>query len=94
MLRVKPTPLKQQRRRAWPAARARLQSSSDGSSDTELNGLAVRPISSPLAVRAVTIVSLMANMPSATRNSPGEKLAWLARRGGREFFMPVFTRIA
>ena len=62
-----------------PAARERLHSTSGGSSETELNELAVRPTRSPVAVRAVTMVTPVANMPSDERNSRAEKsggLAW------------------
>jgi hypothetical protein len=54
------------------AACARLQSTSGGASDTELNELAVNPTSSPPAPRAVTMVTPVANMPSAARNSRDE----------------------
>ena len=54
------------------ADRARLHSTSGGSSDTELNELAVRPSNSPLGERAVTMVTPVANMPSALRNSGTE----------------------
>jgi hypothetical protein len=64
-----------------PAARARLHSTSGGASDTELNELAVSPTSVPSAERAVTMVTPVANMPSASRNSSGEKVGGLARRG-------------
>ena len=55
------------------AAWDRLHSTSGGLSDTELNELAVSPTSSPLAVRAVTMVTPVANMASEARNSVGEK---------------------
>ena len=40
-----------------------------GVSDTELNELAVRPTSVPSSARAVTMVTPVANMPSAARNA-------------------------
>ncbi len=49
--------------------------------DTELNELAVNPINSPVALRAVTMVTPVANMPKAARNS-GEvnvgAVAWVS----------------
>src|SRR3990167_720746 len=63
-----------------PAERARLHSTRGGVSDTELKELAVRPTNLPWASRAVTTVTPVANMPSASRNSVGEKL------GGRACF--------
>ncbi|MCY1365979.1 hypothetical protein D9M69_528550 [compost metagenome] len=67
-----------------PAALPRLQSTSGGFSDTELNELAVNPTSSPLSVRAVTMVTPVANMPSEARNSRAEKSgARACRTGGR-----------
>ena len=60
-----------------PADLAKLLSTSGGDSDTELNEFAVSPTKVPAAVRAVTIVTPVANMPSAVRNSAGEKVgAW------------------
>jgi hypothetical protein len=51
-----------------------------------LNELAVKPASSPDAVRAVTMVTPVANMPSEARNSRGEKSGgrawWPALRAG------------
>src|SRR5690348_6207311 len=65
----------------------RLHSTSGGSSDTELNELAVSPTRSPAALRAVTMVTPVANMPSALRNSREEKLGGSARAGrGRGLF--------
>ena len=64
------------------AARARLHSTRGGCSDTELKELAVSPTSSPVAVRAVTMVTPVANMPSASRNSRVEKLGGRARAVG------------
>ncbi|MCY1379058.1 hypothetical protein D9M69_667420 [compost metagenome] len=78
-----------------PAARPRLQSTSGGSSETELNELAVSPASSPDAVRAVTMVTPVANMPSAERKSRGEKSGgrawWPAERAGdiRGIYMKI-----
>ena len=64
------------------AARARLHNTSGGSSETELKELAVRPITPSSCERAVTIVTPVANMPSAVRNSSVEKLGGWALRGG------------
>jgi hypothetical protein len=52
----------------------RLHSTSGGVRDTELNEFAVSPTNWPVAVRAVTIVTPVANMLSAARNSVLEKL--------------------
>ena len=60
------------------AACDRLHNSSGGASDTELKELAVRPISSPVEVRAVTMVTPVVNMASEARNSRCEKLGSLA----------------
>src|SRR6218665_297156 len=60
---------------------ARLHSTSGGSSDTELKELAVSPTHLPPALRAVTLVTPVANMPRASRNSRGEKLGGWARTG-------------
>src|SRR6218665_3859631 len=60
---------------------ARLHSTSGGSSDTELKELAVSPTNLPAALRAVTMVTPVANMPRASRNSRGEKLGGGARTG-------------
>ena len=46
--------------------------------ETELKELAVRPTSSPLGVRAVMIVTPVANMASEARNSRWEKHGALA----------------
>ena len=69
-------------RRVEAAARDRLHSTSGGESDTELKEFAVRPITWPSAARAVTMVTPVANMPSAARNSGAEKLGGWAWRGG------------
>jgi hypothetical protein len=53
---------------------AKLHSTSGGVSETELKELAVSPTSCPDAVRAVTMVTPVANMLSAARNSALEKL--------------------
>jgi hypothetical protein len=47
---------------------ARLQSTIGGSRETELKLLAVSPTSTPDWVRVVTIVTPVANAPSALRN--------------------------
>src|SRR6218665_3088592 len=60
---------------------ARLHSTSGGSSDTELKELAVSPTNLTAALRAVTMVTPVANMPRASRNSRGEKLGGRARTG-------------
>src|SRR6218665_45855 len=60
---------------------ARLHSTSGGSSDTELKELAVSPTNLPAELRAVTMVTPVANMPRASRNSRGEKLGGGARAG-------------
>src|SRR6218665_3879398 len=60
---------------------ARLHSTSGGSSDTELKELAVSPTNLPAALRAVTMVTPVANMPRASRNARGEKLGGRARTG-------------
>ena len=52
-----------------PALRARLHSTRGGFIDTELNELAVKPISPPSGLRAVTMVTPVANIPNAARNS-------------------------
>jgi len=57
-----------------PADLARLQSTKGGDSETELKEFAVSPTKPPVAVRAVTIVTPVANMPKAWRNSVGEKV--------------------
>ena len=76
-----------------PGARARLQSTSGGSSETELNELAVKPTSSPVGARALTMVTPVANMPSASRNSLAEKLGGRARAGRcRELFTKTGRR--
>src|SRR6218665_2946517 len=59
---------------------ARLHSTSGGSSDTELKELDVSPTNLPAALRAVTMVTPVANMPRASRDSRGGKLGG----GGRE----------
>ena len=60
-----------------PADLARLHNTKGGESDTELKEFAVSPTKLPVAVRAVTIVTPVANMPKAWRNSAGEKVgAW------------------
>jgi hypothetical protein len=53
------------------ALRARLHSTIGGVSDTELKLLAVMPTGEPSPARAVTIVTPVANMPSAWRKSLG-----------------------
>ena len=60
-----------------PAARAKLHKTSGGVIDTELKELAVSPINLPCAERAVTMLTPVANMPKAMRNSVG------ANSGGR-----------
>lgn len=62
-----------------PADFARLHNTKGGVSDTELNEFAVRPTRVPAALRAVTIVTPVANIPNAWRNSAGEKLGAVAR---------------
>jgi hypothetical protein len=47
-----------------------------------LNEFAVRPIGAPSALRAVTIVTPVANMASAARKSSPEKLGGAARALG------------
>jgi hypothetical protein len=64
------------------ALRLKLHSTRGGVRDTELNELAVRPTSSPVAVRAVTMVTPVANMPSAVRKSALLKLGAAALRTG------------
>ena len=59
------------------AACDRLHNTNGGESDTELNELAVKPTSWPSLVRAVTMVTPVANMPKAVRNSE------LVKSGGR-----------
>jgi hypothetical protein len=55
----------------------KLQSTSGGLSDTELNELQVNPIGRPSVVMVVTTVTPVANMPSALRNSRGSMVcAW------------------
>src|SRR3546814_17779977 len=54
---------------------ARLHSTSGGLSDTELKLLAVRPTGVPSTVRAVMMVTPVAKVPSALRNSVGSN-AW------------------
>jgi hypothetical protein len=56
-----------------PAARDKLHSTKGGVSETELKELAVNPTNCPDAVRAVTMVTPVANMPKAARNSDWEK---------------------
>jgi len=65
-----------------PAVRARLHSTSGGSIETELKELAVSPTRSPDAVRAVTMVTPVANMPRLDRNSRGENAGGVALRAG------------
>ena len=65
-----------------PADFAKLQSTRGGEIDTELKEFAVSPTREPLAVRAVTIVTPVANMPRACLNSPGKKVGASARDGG------------
>lgn len=73
----------------------RLHNTSGGSSDTELNELAVKPTSSPIALRAVTMVTPVANMPNASRNSRVEKLGGRARAGrGSERFTKAARAMA
>src|SRR3989344_2367574 len=73
----------------------RLHSTSGGASDTELKELAVSPTRSPAAVRAVTMVTPVANMPSASRNSRVEKLGGRARVGrGSEGFTKAVPAVA
>ena len=62
--------------------RARLHSTSGGLSETELNELAVRPTSVPSGARAVTTVTPVAKLPSASRNSRCVKPGAKAREGG------------
>jgi hypothetical protein len=61
------------------AACDRLHNTKGGSSDTELKELAVNPTSAPLGARAVTMVTPVANMPKAVRNSVLEKCGARAR---------------
>ena len=65
------------------AAWLRLHSTNGGVSDTELNELAVSPTKVPSAVRAVTTVTPVANIPRAVRNSWREKVGVLAVVGAR-----------
>ena len=51
----------------------RLHNTSGGDSDTELKELAVKPIASPALVRVVTMVTPVANWPSAFLKSRGSK---------------------
>ena len=51
------------------ALQDKLQSTSGGVSETELNELAVRPVSTPCADRVVIIVTPVANMPRHCLNS-------------------------
>ena len=53
---------------------ARLHSTSGGDIDTELKELAVKPMSAPEELRAVTMVTPVANMPNAARKWLLEKL--------------------
>ena len=62
-----------------PADFAKLQSTRGGEIDTEVKEFAVSPTREPLAVRAVTIVTPVANIPKACLNSPGEKVGATAR---------------
>ena len=68
------------------AAFERLHSTSGGANDTELKELAVSPTKLPDAVRAVTIVTPVANMLSATLNSDFEKLGAPGRLAGEGTF--------
>ena len=52
---------------------AKLHSTNGGVSDTALNELTVSPIRSPCALRAVTMVTPVANMDNAARKSTDEK---------------------
>lgn len=76
-----------------PAERARLQSTSGGVSETELNELAVSPTNFPWASRAVTTVTPVANMPKASRNSVAEKCGGRACWGATVKGIPKFNRI-
>jgi hypothetical protein len=49
--------------------------------ETELKELAVNPTKVPSVARAVTMVTPVANMPKAARNSDGEKLGGSACKG-------------
>lgn len=62
------------------ACRERLHNTSGGSKETELKELAVNPIRAPVGVRAVIIVTPVANAPNASRNSSEEKLGGDALR--------------
>ena len=62
-----------------PADLARLHSTKGGDKDTELKELAVSPTKAPAALHAVTIVTPVANIPKAWRNSACEKLGAMAR---------------
>src|SRR3546814_8573742 len=62
-----------------------LHSTSGGLSDTELKLLAVRPTGVPSTVRAVMMVTPVAKVPSALRNSVGSN-AWAV------IALPVRTR--
>ena len=67
-----------------PAMRDKLQSTSGGLRDTELKELAVNPTSSPAGVRAVTMVTPVANIASEALNSRAEKPglhAWATMEG-------------
>src|ERR1700709_2628579 len=58
---------------------ARLHSTSGGSSETELNELAVMPINWPDSVRVVITVTPVANWLRASRKAVASKFGGLAR---------------
>ena len=62
------------------AACDRLHNTKGGDSDTELNELAVKPTRVPSGSSAVTMVTPVANMPRAVRNSALEKPGDIALR--------------
>ena len=53
--------------------RERLHNTNGGERDTELNELAVRPTNPPCSSRAVMMVTPVAKLPKASRNSRVEK---------------------
>ncbi len=72
-----------------PALRAKLHNTSGGESETELKELAVSPTIAPCLERAVTIVTPVANIPRAERNSAEEKLGDAALGGLTDVSMPA-----
>jgi hypothetical protein len=71
-----------------PAVRAKLHSTKGGDRETELKEFAVKPTKVPSLARAVTMVTPVANMPKAPRNSVLEKLGEMARVGRTLVSMP------